>query len=112
MTPENCDDRPLRWAMVWKFSAMSALPLTRPDALTFETKPSMMAPLILRRSADRHRKTVAVTRGLGTQILIKRRDQPGAGRDDEITRPRCVSDPVPTRGRIHVPLRVGPTTLR
>jgi hypothetical protein len=34
-----------RWPMVWKFSAMSALPLTRPDAFTLETRPSMTAPL-------------------------------------------------------------------
>ena len=44
ITPENWDVRLLRGAMVWKFSAMSALPLTRPDALTPDTKPSITAP--------------------------------------------------------------------
>ena len=44
---------------------------------------------ILRRTVDGQGETVAVTRGLRAQILIERRHQPGAGRDDETARPRC-----------------------
>ena len=105
MTPENSDARLLRWAMVWKFSAMSALPLTRPDALTPETKPSITAPRycagLLTVSEKRSRSCVVFVLRSSSSVATSRVPAGTMKPAAEV-----LLDPVPTAARIHVPLRL------